>query len=172
MKGRMMEFLTGLLEDPTFWVAVGTTIFVIVLIVLKVPGMLARMLDARAEAIRGELNEAKRLREEAEALMREYLAKTANAEGEAAAIVAAAKVESERMIAEARTQLAQQIERRAAMAEQKIAQAEAEAIADVRAAATEAATAAAGEIIRAKMNEAKGDALIDASIRDLRTKLH
>jgi len=167
-----MEFLTGLFEDPTFWVAVGTTIFVVVLIALKVPAMLTGMLDARVEAIRGELTEAKRLREEAETLMREYLAKTANAEAEAAAIVAAAKVESERMMAEARTQLAQQIERRAAMAEQKIAQAEAQAIADVRAAATEAAAAAAGDIIATKMNEAKGDALIDASIRDLRTKLH
>jgi len=167
-----MEFLTGLFEDPTFWVAVGTTIFVVVLIVLKVPGMLAKMLDERAAAIRAELDEAKRLREEAEALMREYLAKTANAEGEAAAIIAAAKSEADRMTVEAGVQLKQQIERRAKMAEQKIAQAEAEAIDDVRNAATQAASAAAGEIIRAKMTDAKGDALIDAAIRDLRTKLH
>jgi F-type H+-transporting ATPase subunit b len=167
-----MEFLAGLFEDPTFWVAVGTTIFVIVLIVLKVPGMLAKMLDERAAAIRGELDEAKRLREEAEALMREYLAKTTNAEGEAAAIIAAAKTEADRMTVEAGVQLKQQIERRAKMAEQKIAQAEAEAIDDVRKAATQAASAAAGEIIRAKMTDAKGDALIDAAIRDLRTKLH
>ena len=167
-----MEFLAGLFEDPTFWVAVGTTIFVVVLIVLKVPGMLAKMLDERAAAIRAELDEAKRLREEAEALMREYLAKTANAEGEAAAIIAAAKTEADRMTVEAGVQLKQQIERRAKMAEQKIAQAEAEAIDDVRNAATQAASAAAGEIIRAKMTDAKGDALIDAAIRDLRTKLH
>lgn len=164
--------LPPLLEDPTFWVAVGTIIFVAVVIYLKTPQMVARILDARADGIKVELAEAKRLRDEAEALMREYLAKTANAEGEAAAIVAAGKVESERMVAEARVQLAQQIERRAQMAEQKIAQAEAQAIADVRVAATEAATAAASEIIRAKMTETKGDALIDASIRDLRTKLH
>lgn len=160
------------MEDPTFWVAVGTVIFVGVVIYLKVPQMLAGMLDARAAAIRNELAEAKRLREEAETLMREYLAKTKNADSEAAAIVAAAKVESERMAAEAREQLAQSITRRAKMAEEKIAQAEAQALADVRAAATDAATAAAGEVIRARMNEAKGDALIDASIRDLRTKLH
>lgn len=164
--------LPPFMEDPTFWVAVGTAIFVCVVIYLKVPQMLAGMLDARADGIRSELAEAKRLREEAEALMRDYLAKTKNADSEAAAIVAAGKAESERMAAEARVQLAQQIERRGKMAEQKIAQAEAQAIADVRAAATEAATAAAGEIIRARMNEAKGDALIDASIRDLRTKLH
>jgi len=164
--------LPPFMEDPTFWVAVGTVIFLCVVIYLKVPQMLAGMLDARADGIRSELAEAKRLREEAEALMRNYLAKTKNADSEAAAIVAAAKVESERMAAEARVQLAQQIERRGKMAEQKIAAAEAQAIADVRAAATEAATTAAGEVIRARMNDAKGDALIDASIRDLRTKLH
>lgn len=160
------------MEDPTFWVAIGTTIFVALITYLKVPQMVAGMLDARADGIKAELAEAKRLREEAETLMRDYLAKTANADKEAAAIVAAAKVESERLVAEARTQLAQQIERRAKLAEDKIAQAEAQAIADVRAAATEAATAAAGDIIRGKMTEAKGDALIDTSIRDLRGKLH
>ena len=160
------------MEDPTFWVAVGTLIFVAVVIYLKVPRMLAGMLDARADGIRSELAEAKRLREEAEVLMRDYLAKTKNADSEAAAILAAAKVESERMVGEARVQLEQQIQRRAKMAEDKIAQAEAQAIADVRSAATDAASAAASEVIRARMTETKGDALIDASIRDLRTKLH
>jgi F-type H+-transporting ATPase subunit b len=164
--------LPAIMEDPTFWVAVGTILFVGLVIYLKVPQMLAAMLDARAAAIRNELAEAKRLREEAEILMREYLAKTKNADSEAAAIVAAAKVESERMAAEARVQLEQQIARRAKLAEEKIAQAEAQAVADVRAAATEAASAAAGEVIRARMNESKGDALIDAAIRDLRSKLH
>jgi len=160
------------MEDPTFWVAIGTLLFVALVIYLKVPGMVAGMLDARADAIRQELAQAKRLREEAEVLMRDYLAKTKNADSEAAAILQAAKVESERMVVEAREQLAQQIQRRAKMAEEKIAQAEAQAIADVRSAATDAASAAASEVIRAKMTEAKGDALIDASIRDLRTKLH
>lgn len=164
--------LPPFMEDPTFWVAVGTVIFVGIAIFLKVPTMLAGMLDARAESIRSELAEAKRLREEAETLMRSYLEKTKNADSESAAIVQAAKVESERMAVEAREQLAQQIQRRAKMAEEKIAQAEAQAVADVRAAATEAASAAAGEVIRARMTETKGDALIDASIRDLRTKLH
>jgi F-type H+-transporting ATPase subunit b len=164
--------LPAFMEDPTFWVAVGTLIFVALVIYLKVPGMVAGMLDARAAAIKNELAEAKRLREEAEVLMRDYLAKTKNADSEAAAIIAAAKTESERMAAEARVQLEQQIARRAKMAEEKIAQAEAQAVADVRAAATDAASAAAREVIRARMTEAKGDALIDASIRDLRAKLH
>src|SRR5213075_1697292 len=102
--------LPPFMEDPTFWVAVGTVIFVAVVVYLKVPQMIAGMLDKRAEGIKTELAEAKRLREEAEVLMRDYLAKTKNADSEAAAIVAAAKVESERLVAEARTQLAQQIE--------------------------------------------------------------
>jgi F-type H+-transporting ATPase subunit b len=76
------------------------------------------------------------------------------------------------MAVDARAQLEVQIERRAKMAEQKIAQAEAEAIADVRAAATRVATAASAEVIGKRMTETKGDALIDSAIRDLRAKLH
>ena len=159
-------------EDPTFWVAVGTALFVALVVWQRVPQMLAKMLDDRATGIKSELDEAKRLRQEAEVLLREYRAKTANAAQEAQAIVDAAKVSAERMAVDARAQLAVQIERRAKMAEQKIAQAEAEAIAEVRAAATRIATAAAGDVIGKHMTETKGDALIDGAIRDLRTKLH
>ncbi len=161
-----------MLEDPTFWVAVGTALFIAVVIWQRVPQMVAKMLDDRAAAIKTELDEAKRLRAEAEVLLNEYRAKTANAAQEAQAIVDAAKVSAERMAADARAQLAVQIERRAKVAEQKIAQAEAEAIAEVRAVATAVATAAAGSVIGKQMTESKGDALIDGAIRDLRTKLH
>lgn len=161
-----------MLEDPTFWVAVGTVLFIAVVIWQRVPQMVAKMLDDRAEAIKSELNEAKRLRAEAEVLLNEYRAKTANAAQEAQAIVDAAKASAERMAADARTQLAVQIERRAKVAEQKIAQAESEAIAEVRAVATAVATAAAGSVIGKQMTETKGDALIDGAIRDLRAKLH
>jgi F-type H+-transporting ATPase subunit b len=159
-------------EDPTFWVAVGTVLFIALVVWRGAPQMVAKMLDDRAAAIRSELDEAKRLRGEAEVLLKEYRAKTANAAQEAQAIVDAAKVSAERMAVDARAQLAVQIERRAKMAEQKIAQAEAEAIADVRAAATRIATAAASDVIGKRMTETKGDALIDGAIRDLRTKLH
>lgn len=159
-------------EDPTFWVAVGTVLFIVLVVWQGVPQMVAKMLDDRAAAIKSELDEAKRLREEAEVLLKEYRAKTANAAQEAQAIVDAVKVSAERMAVDARAQLAVQIERRAKMAEQKIAQAEAEAIADVRAAATRVATAAASEVIGKRMTETKGDALIDSAIRDLRAKLH
>ena len=161
-----------LFEDPTFWVAVGTVLFMGLIVYMRVPQMLAKTLDERAAGIKAELAEAKRLREEAEALLKQYRAKTANAEQEAQAIIRAAKDASERAAADARVQLQQQIERRAKMAEQKIAQAEAEAIAEVRAAATAIATAASADVIGKRMTDAKGDELIDSAIRDLRTKLH
>jgi F-type H+-transporting ATPase subunit b len=164
--------MTGLFEDPTFWVAVGTAIFIAVVVWQRVPQMVARLLDERAASIKAELDEARRLRQEAEVLLKEYRAKTANAAQEAQAIVDAAKAAAERMAADARAQLTVQIERRGKMAEEKIAQAEAEAIADVRAAATSVAAAAAAEVIGKGTTEAKGDALIDSAIRDLRTKLH
>ena len=164
--------MSSLLEDPTFWVAVGTVLFLGVVAWQGVPQMVGKMLDDRAAAIKNELDEAKRLRTEAEALLREYSAKTANAAQEAQAIIDSAKVSAERMAVDARAQLQVQIERRAKMAEEKIAQAEAEAIAEVRAAATAIATAAAGIVIGKQMTESKGDVLIDGAIRDLRTKLH
>lgn len=164
--------MSGLFEDPTFWVAVGTVLFVLLAIRMKVPGQVAQMLDDRAAGIKAELDEAKRLREEAEVLLAEYRKKTANAAQEAQAIIDSAKSAAERMAVEAKAQLAQQIERRAKMAEQKIAQAESDAIAEVRAAATSAATAAAAEVIAKRMTDAKGDLLIDSAISDLRSKLH
>ena len=164
--------MSGLFEDPTFWVAVGTLLFIGVVIWQRVPQMVGKMLDDRAAAIKSELDEAQRLRTEAEVLLKEYKAKTANAAQEAQAIIDSAKASAERMATDARAQLAVQIERRAKMAEQKIAQAEAEAIAEVRAAATSVATAAAGAVIGKQMTETKGNDLIDGAIRDLRAKLH
>lgn len=164
--------MSGFWEDPTFWVAVGTGLFIALIVYLRVPGAVAKALDDRAAAIKAELEEARRLREEAEVLLKQYRAKTAGAEQEAKAIIDNAKETADRLAIDARVQLEQQIERRAKMAEQKIAQAEADAIAEVRAAATVAATTAAAEVIGKRLTEAKGDALIEASIRDLRTKLH
>ena len=164
--------MSGLFEDPTFWVAVGTTLFVLLAIRMKVPSMVTKVLDDRGLAIKAELDEAKRLREEAEVLLADYRKKTANAAQEAQAIIDNAKASAERMAAEAKVQLQQQIERRAEMAKQKIAQAEADAVAEVRAAATSLASAAAAGVIAKQMTETKGDALIDGAISDLRSKLH
>jgi F-type H+-transporting ATPase subunit b len=164
--------MNGVFGDPTFWVGVGTVLFVLLTIRLKVPAQIASMLDARAAAIKAELEEAKRLRAEAEELLAGYKKKTANATEEAQAIIDAAKAAADRMAADAKVALQQQIDRRAKMAEQKIAQAEADAVAEVRAAATTAAANAARDVIAKRMTDARGDALIDSAIGELGSKLH
>lgn len=161
-----------ILSDPTFWTGVGLVMFLLILVWQNVPAAIAKSLDARADAIRNELDEAKRLRTEAEALLAQYEKKRGEAEKEAEAILAAARAEAERMTHEAKGQLQAQIERRAKMAEQKIAQAETKALADVRAAAADAAVQAAEKILRAQMQEGRADAIVDAGLKDLRSKLH
>lgn len=161
-----------LVQDATFWVAVAMAIFIILMIYLGIPGMIAKMLDARADGIRNELDQARKLRQEAEATLKQYEAKRVEAEQQAQAIVANAKAEAERIATEANAQLQQQIERKTKAAEQKIAQAETSALAEVRAAAASAAVQAAEAVLKRQMSDAKGDALIDAAIRDLRAKLH
>jgi F-type H+-transporting ATPase subunit b len=164
--------VSGLLEDPTFWVGVSLALFLAIIVWRRVPQMIARALDDRAAAIKSQLDEAKRLREEAEVLLKEYRAKTANVSEEVQGIIDQAKAAAERAADEARVQLQQQIERRIKMAEEKIAQAEAEALADVRAAAASTSSAAAAIVIRKQLDGSKGDAVVDNAIRDLRTKLH
>lgn len=161
-----------LIQDSTFWVAVALLIFLGVIAYLGVPGMIAKMLDARADGIRNELDQARKLRQEAEATLKQYESKRVEAEKQAEGIVANAKAEAERIAAEANAQLQQQIERKTKAAEQKIAQAETAALAEVRAAAAAAAVQAAEAVLKGQMTETKGDGLIDAAIRDLRTKLH
>ena len=129
-KGADME----LLRDPEFWVGIGTLIFLGIVLWKRVPALVASSLDARAAAIAKELEEARRLRAEAEALLAEYQEKRAAADQEASSIVAEAKAEAERFGAESRAAITAQIARRGKQAEQKIAQAEAQAVADVRAA--------------------------------------
>jgi F-type H+-transporting ATPase subunit b len=164
----MPEFM----QDPTFWVGVSLVLFLIIAAYFGVPGMVAKQLDARADAIRSELDQAKNLRLQAEATLKQYEAKRAEAEAQAQGIVANAKAEAERLAAEANVQLQQQIERKTKAAEQKIAQAETAALAEVRAAAAAAAVQAAEAVLKGQMTESKGDALIDDAIRDLRAKLH
>ena len=161
-----------LLHEPEFWVGVGFVIVIGILLYVGVPKMVATMLDARAAAIKAELDEARRLREEAEAVLAGYKRKAAGAEREAASIVTEARAEAERFAAEARLQLAQQIGRRAQLAQDKIAQAEATAMAEIRHLAADAAAAAAEKLIAARMNEGKAAALIADSIKALPGKLN
>lgn len=161
-----------LLAEGEFWVAIGFVIVVGVLLYVGVPKMVASLLDARAAGIKAELDEAKRLREEAAALLEDYKRKSAAAESEAQAIVTEAKAEADRFAAESRATLKVQIERRAQVAQDKIAQAEAAAMAEIRRLAADAAAAAAERLIAARLDETKAAALISDSIKNVGAKLN
>jgi F-type H+-transporting ATPase subunit b len=161
-----------LLEDPEFWVGIGTLIFLGILLWQKVPSLITSALDARAAAIARELEEARRLRLEAESLLLEYKKKRMDAEGEAATIVAEAKAEAERYAAESRTALTAQIERRGRQAEEKIAQAEQQAVAEMRALAADRAIAAAETLIAARLDDKRAADLVKRSLEEIPSKLN
>jgi F-type H+-transporting ATPase subunit b len=161
-----MEFL----HEAEFWVLVAAVIFVAA-VGKKVARAVTGGLDARSVRIRGELDEARRLREEAEKLVAEYRAKENDAKADAEAIVAHAKEEAERIAAQAARDLEQALERRQRMAEERIAQAEAKALDEVRAVAIDVAIAAAREVIVAEIDEKRGNTLIDEAIVALPQRL-
>jgi len=163
-----MEFLM----DPEFWIAVGFVTVLVVFAYVGVPGMLAKALDARAAGIAKDLEDARKLREEAESLLASYKAKAAEIEREAEAIIAEAKAEAEIYAKEAREALAALIERRGKQAQDKIAQAEAQAMAEIRGLAADAAAAAAEKLIAARLDETRAGALIAKSLGDLTAKLN
>ena len=155
-----------------FWVAVAFFIFVGIMIYMKVPGMVTKALDDRADAIRKDLDAARKLREEAQDLLADYQAKQRQAETEAQQIIEDARREAEAMKAEGDKALQESLTRRTRIAEEKIARAEAQAVAEVRAIAVEAATAAAERIVKDKVATGLGSTIVDQSIRDLRGKLY
>jgi len=155
-----------------FWVAIAFVAFVFIMFYYKVPALIAKALDDRAVAIRKELDEARRLREEAQLLLADYQKKHRNASQEAEAIVEGARREAEAFVTETRKALAESVERRRKQAEEKIARAEAQAVDDVRAAAVDMAIAAAEKILREKAAGAGGADLIDESIRTIKTRLN
>lgn len=161
-----------MLYEAEFWVAVAFVIFVGVMIYLGVNKLIVSALDQRAARIRAELDEARRFKEEAQALLAEYQRKQRAAERDAAEIVASAKAEADRLAAEAKTRLDEFLARRTKMAENKIAQAEAQALADVRAAAADAAVAAAEKILTQTVKGQVADNLIAKGIADLKSRLN
>jgi F-type H+-transporting ATPase subunit b len=161
-----------MLRMAEFWVAVAFLAFLLILAYYQVPALIAKALDDRAASIRKELDEARRLREEAQALLADYQRKHRNAGQEAEAIVEQARREAEAFAAETRKSLAETVERRRKQAEDKIARAEAQATEDVRAAAVDMAIAAAEKILRDKAAGASGAALIDESIKSIKTRLN
>ncbi|MCF3643019.1 F0F1 ATP synthase subunit B [Rhizobium sp. TRM95111] len=158
--------------DATFFAFVGLLLFVALIVYLKVPGMMAKSLDERAEKIGNELAEAKRLREEAQHLLAEYQRKRKDAEAEAASIVAAAEREAEALTADAKQKTEEYVARRTALSEQKIKQAETDAINAVRSAAVDLAISAAETVLAAKTDAATSKALFDNAVQEVKTRLN
>ena len=158
--------------DSSFWAFVGLIIFLGIVVYVKAPGMIAKALDGRAEKVRDELEEARRLREEAQAVLSDFRRKTQNADEEAEAIIEQAKAEADRMTAETEAALEEMIARRTAAAESRIAQAEAQALSEVRARATDIAVAASEQLLAGQAKGATASDLIDKSISDVKTRIN
>jgi F-type H+-transporting ATPase subunit b len=164
--------MSELFLDAETWVALAFLCFIGVLGYIGVHRIVNKALDDRSAKIRTELDEARKLKDEAAQLLAEYQRKRHEAEAEAQGIIAGAKAEAERMAVEAKGKIEEFVARRTKMAETKIAQAEAQATADVRSAAADAAIAAAEKILT---QEAKGQLagdLIAKGIEDVRQKLN
>jgi F-type H+-transporting ATPase subunit b len=164
----MLEFF----KEPENWVAVAFVIFVAIMLYVGAHKKIIEALDHRSARIKAELDEARRLRDEAASLLADYQRKQREAEHEAEAIVADARAEAERVAAEARTKKEEFVARRTKLAEAKIGQAEAQALADVRAAAADAAVSAAEAILRDAARGKVADDLIAQGIADVKTKLN
>ena len=161
-----------LFSDPKFWVGAAFIIFLLFLIIKGVPGMIIKALDARADEIRKELDEARRLHEDAKSLLAEYQHKAQQAENEAKSIIEKAKREAEALAAENWKDLQDKVARRSKQAEEKIARAEEQATNEVRNAAIEKAVAASEHIFKGKLVGDQANQLIDNSIEDLRSQVN
>ncbi|MDR3465247.1 MAG: ATP F0F1 synthase subunit B [Xanthobacteraceae bacterium] len=154
------------------WVAVSFVILMGIFAYFGVHRSLLKALDNRRDRIRHELDDARRLKDEAAKLVAEYRARRESAEREAQEIVTSAKAEAERIAVEARAKMEDFVARRTKSAESKIAMAEAQALADVRAAAAEAAVSAAATVMSKTVSGAVADDLISKGIADVRQKLN
>ena len=162
-----MTFLT----DPTFWVAVSLLIFA-ALVYRPIANALPKTLDARAARIRAEIEEAEKIRSEAQDLLAQYQRKQREVADEAEAIVRHAREEASRMAEEGKARLEASLKRREKAALERIRRAEEQALALVRTQAVDLAIEATRTILAARLNDAKSDALIDQAIRDLPARLH
>ena len=163
-----MEFLA----TAEFWVAVSFFLFVGLVVYLGAHKKIATVLDARAARIAKELEEAKRLRVEAQKVLADYRQKQGDAVNEAQAIIDLARKEAEILAAETRRSMKEQFDRRMKLAEDKIARAETEALREVREAAADAAVAAAQAVIAQKITPETADKLVKQGIEALKGKLN
>ena len=158
--------------EAEFWVAVAFVLLMAVFGYFGIHHTVLKALDSRAARIKAELDEARRLRDEAAKLLAEYKARHAKAEGEAQEIIASAKAEAERIATEAKAKLEDFVARRTKTAEGKIALAEAQALADVRAAAATAAVTAASAILSQSVQGSVADDLLVKGIAEVKAKLN
>lgn len=158
--------------QPETWVAIAFVILMAVFVWLGIHRTVLTALDHRAQRIKAELDDARRLKEEAAKLLADYQARRATAEREAQEIVTSARAEAERIAAEARTRMEDFVVRRTKTAENKIALAEAQALADVRAAAAEAAVAAASTVLSQSVKGSVADDLLAKGIAEVKSKLN
>jgi F-type H+-transporting ATPase subunit b len=158
--------------EPEFWVAIAFVILMGVFAYFGAHRTVLQSLDHRRDRIKAELDDARRLKDEAAKLLAEYKARHASAEREAQDIVASAKADAERIASEAKTKLEDFVARRTKTAESKIALAEAQAIADVRSAAANAAVAAASRILSQSVKGSVADDLLAKGITEVREKLN
>jgi F-type H+-transporting ATPase subunit b len=161
-----------MLGTPEFWILVAFVLFIALVWRLGGPRAVTQMLDDRAEKIRTDLEKAAKLREDAQALFADYQKKQRDALKEAEAIIASAKAEAERLSAQAASDLEAALKRREQLALQRIAQAEQQAMADVRAAAVDLAMAATKQLLTEKVDPARHETLIDSAIKELPGKLN
>jgi len=150
-------------QEAEFWVGVGVIIF-LAIAWWKGRGAIFGALDAKAIKIRADLDEAARLRAEAETLLAQLKTERADAERRSAEMIAAAQTEARRMQEEARVKLDEQITRRQALAERKIAQAEVQATADVKAAAADLAIRAAEQVLARRLSDSKADPMLEGAV--------
>ena len=158
--------------DATFWALVGLFIFIGVIIYFKVPPMITKSLDDRADAISKELEEARSLREEAQALLAEYQKKFETAQAEADDIVTQAKREASHIVDEARAKSEEYVARREAMAAQKITQAQNDAVGEVRARAADVAIAAAAKLLGDKTDTKSSSDLFKSSLAEIKSRMN
>jgi F-type H+-transporting ATPase subunit b len=158
--------------EPEFWVAIAFVILMGVFAYFGIHRTVLKTLDHRSDRIRAELDDARRLKEEAAKLLAQYKARHASAEREAQDIIASAKAEAERIASEAKTKMEDFVARRTKTAESKIALAEAQALADVRAAAADAAVTAASTILSQSVKGQIADDLLTRGIAEVREKLN
>ncbi|KEG19899.1 F0F1 ATP synthase subunit B [Bartonella bacilliformis] len=156
----------------TFWAFIGLILFLALLFYFKVPAMALRGLDERAKRIASELDEALRLREEAQEILAEYQKKCAGIEKDVQEIITAAKHEAEIIVAEARVKTEEYVKNRNKLVEQKIAQAESNAIQEISSSVVDLVIFSARTIINNELDSKKADDLIKESIIKVKTNLH